>query len=190
MIRSHKSTIMKNMFFLIAFLLAASCIPYKIAPNIEDYKIVYANKFKRDLPGQYAFVFEDDKEVDEFYHFVNTKFELQHENVMSDVPFKVKEQTYYMSFHEREKTTETVNFLPLLIDGFISAEGNDPVLEEVYTSGTSYWYILITVRDSSFNDCLAPTFIDQKEVILFLRLLNLEYQGNQSFAGVFPSRLE
>ena len=184
----YKPTIMKNMFFLIALFLAASCIPYKIAPNIEDYKIVTAKKFKRDLPRQFAFVFEDDREADEFYHFINGRFELGHENASSNVPFEVNGQIYYMSFHEREKTTETVNFVPLLVDGFLNSEGYDPILEESYTTGNSYWYIIITVRDSESNDCLAPTFENQKEVILYLRLLKFEYQNTQQYAGALPRK--
>jgi hypothetical protein len=176
---------MKRIFLLTTSLLVISCVPYKIAPNIEDYKIVKAKRFKRDLPERYAFVFEDDGEEDAFRHFAGNKFALGHENPASDVPFEVNGSTYFMSIHEREKTTETVNFLPLLIDGFLSSEGHDPILEESYATGNSYWYIVITVVDSDFKDCLAPTFANQMDVILYLRLLKLEYQGNQNYTGAY-----
>lgn len=184
----YKPTSMKNVLYLIGVLLATSCIPYKIAPNIEDYKIVVAKKFKRDLPNHYAFVFEDNKEADAFYHFVSRKFELGNENTMSNVPIEVDGRTYYVSFHEREKTTETVNFVPLLVDGLLDSEGIDPVLEESYSTGNSYWYILITVLDSSFNDCLAPTFANRQDVILYLRVLKLEYQGTYNYMGALSKK--
>ena len=174
---------MKNILPILAFVLLSGCIPYKIAPNIEDYKIVRAKKFKRDLPEQYAFVFEDHREVDAFYHFVNQKFGLEHQNVASNVCFEVRGMAYYMSFYESEKTTETVNVFPILVDGFLGPEGIDPVLEESYTSADPRWYIIITVMDSNYEDCLSPSYRYLQDVILFLRALKLEYQGLQNYAG-------
>jgi len=174
---------MKKIPFIIVLILVSGCIPYKIAPNIEDYKIVRAKKFKRDLPELHAFVFEDEREADEFYHFVNAKFALEHQSVDSNVRFEVGDMTYYMSFYEREKTTETVNLFPILVDGILDSEGVDPILEESYTTGNSNWYIIITVTDSNSRDCLSPSYEYIEDVILFLRALKLEYQGLQNYAG-------
>ncbi|MGB5646929.1 hypothetical protein [Muriicola sp.] len=172
---------MRKILFLVPFFLVVSCIPFKIAPNIEDYKIVVAKRFKRDLPRQFAYVFEDKKDADEFYHFMNLKYQLGYENVELNVPVVVRGQTYFMSFYEREKTTEVANLVPILIDGILNSEGHDPILEEVHTTGNSSWYIVITVMDANFNDCLDPTFLYQKEVISYLQLLKYEYQDMHQY---------
>lgn len=174
---------MKHLLLILAFVLVSGCIPYKIAPNIDDYKIVLAKKFRRDLPAQHAFVFEDQREVDAFYHFVNQKFGLEQQGVASNICFEVRGMAYYMSFYESEKTTETVNLFPILIDGFLGSEGIDPVLEETYTSADARWYLIITVTDSNNEDCLSPSYKYLQDVILFLRALKLEYQGLETFAG-------
>ncbi|MGB0280384.1 MAG: hypothetical protein ACPGAA_06325, partial [Flavobacteriaceae bacterium] len=46
------------------------------APNIKTDKVKIAKRFKRDLPKRYGFIFEDTKEADEFYSFINTKYQL------------------------------------------------------------------------------------------------------------------
>jgi hypothetical protein len=176
-----KASSMRKLILLCSLLLIVNCIPLKFAPKIDDYKITIAKKFKRNLPRQYAFVFEDDKEADEFYNFINMKFDLGHENVELNVPIVVNNQTYFMSFHEREKTSEVVNLVPIVIDGVLDSEGYDPVFENAYSSRNSHWYILITVMDSEFNDCLSPSFVNQKEVISSLQLLKKEYQSTHHY---------
>ncbi|NNC61216.1 MAG: hypothetical protein HKO11_02690 [Eudoraea sp.] len=172
---------MRKLLVLSLFSLSFSCIPIKIAPNIDDYKIVLAKRFKRDLPRQFAFVFEDDKEADEFYHYVNSRFDLDFENVELNVPFTVNGQTYFMSFDEREKVTEVINLLPVVIDGVLNSEGYDPILEDAHSSRNTNWYILITVMDGNFNDCLSPDYPFREEVILFLHALKKEYQSTHHY---------
>ncbi|MEY8021655.1 hypothetical protein AB8P51_12545 [Muriicola sp. SD30] len=172
---------MRKFLVLVLFSLSFSCIPIKIAPKIDDYKIVVAKKFKRDLPRQHAFVFEDDKEADEFYHYINTRFDLEYENVELNVPFTVSGQTYFMSFDEREKVTEVVNLLPIVIAGVLKSEAIDPILEDASSSRNSNWYVLITVMDGNFNDCLAPEYPFREEVILFLHALKKEYQSTHHY---------
>jgi len=47
---------MRNFFFIIVSILVfQSCIPLRIAPTIEDYKITEGKKFKRSLPKQEMF---------------------------------------------------------------------------------------------------------------------------------------
>ncbi|CAH0335330.1 hypothetical protein FVB9288_00966 [Flavobacterium sp. CECT 9288] len=52
---------MKKLGLCFLILLLYSCIPLRIASNIEGDKIVQAKKFKKDLPNCYGFVFEDKK---------------------------------------------------------------------------------------------------------------------------------
>ena len=55
---------------------STSCIPLSFAPNIKTDKVKLAKRFKRDLPKRYGFIFEDPKEADDFYTFINTKYQL------------------------------------------------------------------------------------------------------------------
>ena len=125
---------MRIVYFLLLVFLTTSCVPIRIAPNIKEHKIVKANKFKRKLPKQYAFVFEDPKEAKEFYNYVNTKFQLDHQAVDWDVPFKVENQFHYLRFYETEIPNKTLNFIPFLIDAKRQSNGNDAILEDLYTS--------------------------------------------------------
>jgi hypothetical protein len=58
------------------FAFFTSCIPLSFAPKIKTDKVKLAKRFKRDLPKQHGFIFEDPKEADEFYTFINTKYQL------------------------------------------------------------------------------------------------------------------
>ena len=60
------------------FFLFSSCVPVRIAPSIQDYKVMKGKRFKKGLSKRYFFIFEDPKEANQFYNYVNTKFELQH----------------------------------------------------------------------------------------------------------------
>ncbi len=89
---------MAFLFITISFFFLSSCIPLRIAPDIDDYRITRGNSFKRNLLKREMFVFEDPKDTDHFYNYVNKKFHLNNENVYDDVPFKLEEQQYFFSF--------------------------------------------------------------------------------------------
>ncbi len=86
-------------YTLVFFLLVAmiSCIPVKIAPKFknEDYKIMQAKKFQRKMPRETSFIFKDPKKADEFYHFVNKNYNLNHKNVGLNTAFQLNGNTYY-----------------------------------------------------------------------------------------------
>ena len=152
-----------------------SCIPIKIAPSIEDHKIVLAKKFKRDLPRLHAFVFEDTKDADEFYNFINAKYDLGFREVETNVPLFIGDQLFYMSFFEREKTTQFVNLIPIMVDGILDSEGVDPVMEDFYSTRNGSWFVVLTVHDHEFRDALAPDHEYRKTVIQYLDRLQDEY---------------
>ncbi|MBT8222011.1 MAG: hypothetical protein KJN96_02455, partial [Eudoraea sp.] len=87
---------MRKLLIGIFLLLIGSCIPIKKAPEIKDYKIVLAKRFKRDLPRKYAFVFEDEKNADEFYRFLYWKLGRLNTDIEVNLPFNVEGTTYYM----------------------------------------------------------------------------------------------
>lgn len=157
----------------IAFLslLATSCIPIRIAPNIKEDKIMKANKFKRKLPKQYAFIFEDPKEADEFYNYVNTKFQLDFKDVEWNVPFELDNVVYYMSFYESEIPNKTLNLIPLLIDAKLDQEGFGPMFEDSYLSRNGNWYLILTVNNDVSTDCLHPNYEYRHKLISYFKEL-------------------
>lgn len=98
------------LLFLVVFSL--SCIPERIAPSIDNYKLVQGKKFKKSLSKRHIFIFEDPKSADHFYHYVDTKFQLNNQNVFDDVPFEVGGEPYFFAFYEVEIPTKILNLGP------------------------------------------------------------------------------
>ena len=176
---------MKNFGCLLLVLFTYSCIPFKIAPDIKEEKIINAKKFKKNLPNFQGFVFEDTKKANEFYNFINTKYNLKHINVESNVPISINNTTYYLSFFERERTTQTLNLIPIAIDSDRKNKGKDPLLEDMYTSRSGYWYIILTVTDFDFKDCLNPKYPRYKEIVNHLKNLKKEYFSTSNYMEAF-----
>lgn len=170
----------KILSFVIAALLLSSCIPYSFAPNIKEDKIKIAKRFKGGLPKQYALIFKDPKDADEFYYFINTKYDLNNESVEDNVPFVIDKKEFYLSFYEAERSTRTLNLLPIFIDAAID-EDVDPLFEDVYTSRKGHWYIALLVTDNKKNDCLTPNHKDRESVVKYLRALRKEYLNTNNY---------
>lgn len=176
---------MKKIGCCLIILLNHSCIPLKIAPNIEGEKIVYAKKFKKDLPNFHGYVFEDTKNANEFYNFINSKYDLKHTNVESNVPISINNKTYYLSFFERERTTKTLNLIPIAIDIDRNTKGKDPLLENLYTSRLGYWYLILTVTDPEIKDCLNPSYPKHQEIVNHLKNLKTEYFSTSNYIEAY-----
>ncbi len=113
-------------------ILLYSCIPLNKAPKIEGDLIVNAKKFKKGLPNLQGYIFKDTKNANEFYNFINTIFDLKHINVDSNLPIIINNKTYYLSFYERERTTNTLNLIPIVADITLEKKGIDPLdIEDV-----------------------------------------------------------
>ncbi|UNY97412.1 hypothetical protein MQE36_09925 [Zhouia spongiae] len=82
--------------------------------------------------------------------------------------FRIDGRQYYMSFYECERSTNTINLLPMAIDGVLESKEMGPLLEDSYTSRYGKWYILIEVHDEEFNDCLSPRYEYRDQVEGFL----------------------
>ena len=135
----------KPLLALFSLFLFSSCIPLRIAPKIKDHKIIQGKRFKRSLPKRQMFIFEDPKEANAFYDYINTKFTLEHQQVYDDVPFRLNEKQFFFAFYEVEIPTKTINLIPIMIDGLLDQAEMDPVLEDVHSSRVGNWYLAIEV---------------------------------------------
>ncbi len=167
---------MKTIFTTLILIILSSCIPLIIAPDIEDYKIVNGKRFKRKLPKQKSFIFNDTKNAGEFYQFVDAKFNLNNQFLERDIPFKIKNKEYRFSFYEVKRKTKTVNVAPILIDSALESKGHNAIFKDgVYISRTSMWYIAITITDQNYNDCLNENHKEYKEIVSYLENFKNEY---------------
>lgn len=175
----------KLLLFIFTTIFFVSCIPIRIAPRIENYKIAKGKKFKRGLPKKTVFVFEDPKEANEFYSYVNTKFALDDYYVDVEVPFLIENRTYYFSFYEVEIPTKTINLIPLVIDGILSkAADMEPILEEAHSSRNGNWYIAIEVFSKTDKDFLSEDSVSRELVLPYLQRLKQEYLSTHNYHEV------
>ena len=178
------------LFITISFFFLSSCIPLRIAPNIDDYRITKGESFKRDLPKREMFVFEDPKDADHFYNYVDTKFQLNNENVYDDIPFTIGEQQYFFSFYDVEIPDKSINLFPVLLDVFTNAAlGNDemdPIFsnEDAGYSRMGNWYIAIEVYNDLEKDCLRMNSLSREAVLEYLRTLKKEYLSTHNYNEV------
>jgi hypothetical protein len=168
---------MKKLYILGLGILLTSCIPFKIAPKFKnvDYKVMVAKKFQRQMPRETAFIFKDPKDAEEFYNYINKKFQLHHVDVGINTPFDIEGQTLYLSYYEAERTDESVNLPFVLIDAKRDSNGSDPIFENNYTTRKGHWYILITVYDNDLKNCLKDNHPLNAQTIKYLKDLRKEY---------------
>ncbi|TVZ52123.1 hypothetical protein [Dokdonia sp. Hel_I_53] len=172
---------MKATLLLVLFLIVTSCIPTAIAPDLENGKIIRAKKFKRKLPNRYAYIFTDSKKADEFYHYINTKYNLNYQYVQSNVPVIINEKQFYISFYETDKKTQTINLIPILIDAKRESNGNEAVLRDIYSSEWNRWYVILLITAENFQDGLNPSYSHYKEVKEFAESLKDEYYRTSNY---------
>lgn len=165
----------RNVLFLAVLMALQACIPIRIAPSIDDYKITKGKKFKRSLPKRVMFVFEDPKDADHFYRYVNTKFQLDDKKVYDDVPFLLNDEQYFFSFYEVEIPTKIVNLGGLVADGLLDRTSVSPIFEPVYSFRQGHWFIAIEVYSDEEKDCLTPVALSREVVLKYLRTLKQEY---------------
>lgn len=171
----------KTILFVGLTILLHSCIPLRIAPNIKDYKITKGKKFKRSLPKRQMFLFEDPKNENEFYNYINTKFELNHIDVYDNVPFTTAEQQFFFSFYEIDIPNKTLNLVPIAVDAILLSAELDPIMDGSYASRKGNWYIAIEVYSNTENDCLISESPSNPVVSEFLRLLKNEYLASDNY---------
>lgn len=166
---------MKRLLSFFLFLTISSCIPFKIAPQIDNDKVMIAKKFKKKLPKKYALIFEDPKGENSFYDFIGWKYPLNYDHSDTDIPITINGRIFFMSFYESEKSTNTINLFPILLDGFLLSKGQEPWFEELEYSRNGHWYLALIVTDIKGEDCISPKSAYRKEVLEYLRALRIEY---------------
>ncbi|WP_293298053.1 hypothetical protein [Allomuricauda sp.] len=172
----------QHLLLALAVMFLHSCIPLRIAPTIKNYKITQGKKFKRGLPKKTVFVFEDPKDADEFYHYVNTKYQLYDYYVDVQVPFTINDQTFYFSFYEVEIPTKTINLVPLALDVALSrAADMDPMFEDAHATRIGNWYIAIEIFSATEEDCLSFDSVSREVVLSYLRDLKKEYLATDNY---------
>ncbi|WP_298540664.1 hypothetical protein [uncultured Aquimarina sp.] len=176
---------MGRLFFIIVFLISfTACVPTKIAPRIKDYKVTSGKKFKKQLPKRTAFIFEDPKNENEFYAFINAKFKLNNKDVGWNVPFTVDNEEYYFSFYEIERTSNTINIAPIIADIALLAAYQTTgtyAFQDFHTSRSGKWYIVLTVNDKDLMDPLKEDYEKRAEIVTFLQQLKKEYLSTNNY---------
>ena len=175
-------TKMKQTLLLVFVLFTLqSCIPLRIAPKIEDYKITKGKKFKRSLSKRQMFIFEDAKEAGQFYNFVNIKFQLDDTNVYDDVPFEIGGQQYFFAWYEIEIPDKSINLIPVFVDLTLAVADMDTVFEDSYENRKGNWYLAIEVYNDLETDCLVETSLSREAVLKYLRALKKEYLATHNY---------
>lgn len=174
---------------VLAFFLLQSCIPLRIAPAISNYKVTEGKKFKRSLSKRQMFIFEDPKQAGDFYEYVNTKFELEHQSVYDDVPFLLREKQYFFAFYEIDIPDKVLNLAPMVADalwnevvydGEEETRGMQP--QDVLRKGN--WYIAIEVYSDTEKDCLVKDSLSRETVLKYLSTLKKEYLATHNYNEV------
>ncbi|MEM1338721.1 MAG: hypothetical protein AAF634_02255 [Bacteroidota bacterium] len=180
----------KTLPLLFALFFLHSCIPLRIAPKVDDYKIAQGKRFKKGLPKKQLFIFEDPKEQYQFYDYIDTKFELNDQYVDVQVPFEVEGRPYFFSFYEVYFSDKVINLVPLLFDATVNAAlGNEDF--QTYTSTgqntalkSDNFYIAIEVFSEDEPDCLRDTYPNKMSVLMYLRNLKEEYLTTHNYNEV------
>ncbi len=176
---------MRFIYLLFASLLFTSCIPLSIAPDLREGKVLKAKKFIKNLPKQYTYAFEDPKDANEFYHYINAKYQTEYDDDIGNTPVVIAGRTCYLTFYEVEKSTQTVNLIPIMINSALEEKGHTPILEDAEVSRVGTWYIALTVTDDNLKDCLNPSYDKHEDVLRYMQHLQNEYLSTKEYIEIY-----
>ncbi len=172
-------------FTLLVFIAFQSCIPLKIAPNLEEGKVLKAKKFVPELGNRYVYAFNDPKDANEFYKYVNAKFQISYDDFIGNVEMQLDNQAYYLTFYEVNKETKTINLIPIVVDASMEQKGQYPIMTSAEVSRSGKWYIVLTVTDDKMKDALRPNYTHQENVVNYLMELQEEYLSTSKYLEVY-----
>lgn len=179
-----------RVLYLLAFCFCvSSCIPVQIAPRIKEDKIKIGKKFKKGLPSNYTYIFKDPKEINEFYNYINIKYDLKHNLVDHRVPIWIEKRLYYVSFFETGKSTTVVNLAGMIFDQAME-EQNVPlrVGEENHVLNRDNWYIALEVIDYEGKDALHPKHKSRKVIEKYLKAMRQQYLTTHNYYDSYLRR--
>jgi hypothetical protein len=84
-----------------------------------------------------------------------------------------------------EKTTKTLNLLPILIDERLKEKGYDPLLSAYHNSRRGQWYLVLTVSDDALLDGLSPKHPHYNAIVNYLEDLRKEYLNTNNYIDQF-----
>ena len=177
----------KHFYAVLLFSFLSSCIPFQIAPTIDDYKLVKGKRFKKGLPSKTTFVFQDPKAYGDFYKFINAKYQLNDYFVDVEVPFEIEGETFYLSFYEVMKKSKALFLVPLATDIAINEATNSGEFEPVFAKqdntilegGT--FYVVIEVYSDDEKDCLSQSSRNRQRALAYLQNLKAEYLNTHNY---------
>lgn len=176
---------MKKLLLILLAISTISCVPTRIAPRFEGYKVMKARKFKRKLPLETSFIFKDTKNEGEIYRYFNTKFQLNDLDVGLNTSFQLDNETYYITYHETDIEDKVLNVLGGVIDVALDKKGVGPVFDgNGYVFRKGHWYILLTVYDDDIKNCLLDTHPKKKKILNYLENLRKEYLTIQDYEAL------
>ncbi|WP_164076245.1 hypothetical protein [Flavimarina sp. Hel_I_48] len=178
---------MKHVLILWCSFMFVSCIPYAIAPKLEENHVSIAKRFQKDLPKAYAYIFEDPKSAYEFFQYIEYKFNPNPDYFSSNIPITVNKSSYYLSFYEVERTTKTINLVPVMLDKILENKGVENSLENFYESRSGNWYFAITITDEQVVDALNPDYKKKDEIVDYLKQLKEEYLRTYNYNNLLLS---
>lgn len=180
----------RYLYAIIILLATSSCIPLQIAPRIKEDKIKVGKRFKKDLPKSYTYIFEDPKDADEFYNYINIKYDLNHQLVDDKVPISIDGNTYYFSFYEVDKGTSGINLLGMFVDKALENNDMIPLFDRdgYIVRGDETWYIALTVIDQEMEDALHPDYSNRQDLLNFLKSMRTEYLTTTNYYDAYFKR--
>lgn len=183
---NYSYLIMKNVLsLLLVAVMLQSCFPVSIPPNLDKGQLFEAKKFKRRLPNQYAYIFTDPKDANDFYYFISYRFPPNEEgDSEANVPIIVDNHPYYISFYETEKKSRIVNLLPSIANELLSQQNIPITLEEPPIVRDGTWYIALIITDEHYNDALSPKHFHQKELLEFAKTLQNQYLSTRNYESL------
>lgn len=158
-----------------------SCIPIKNAPNYQNGVVIKGKKFIKAFKSQNVFAFNDPKDANEFYTYINYKFKLIYDDDMGNVPITINETPAYLSFYEAEKTSSTFNLVPLLVDAALESGNIGSRFSNQYTSRNGQWYVVMTLTDQKSKDLLNSSHNHYQEAVSFLQSIRKEYLATSQY---------
>tara|TARA_R100001369_G_C3310121_1_gene167184 strand:+ start:163 stop:714 length:552 start_codon:yes stop_codon:yes gene_type:complete len=176
---------MKYLYIIAFSSLFISCIPLSIAPKIDSGKIYAPKKFKKHLPYNYVYVFEDPKDANEFFNYMNAKFQVVYDDDLGNIPIEIENNTYYLTFYEVERNTQTVNLIPMMVDAKLDQEGYSPMLEDAHVTRTGNWYIALTVTDEKLKDALNPSYKSHRNIVAYADAMRTEYLTTAEYIEIY-----